>query len=181
MDQKYWIVQCSSVWGVLGHPLHPLFGSIYVILSSKGKPGMLLQNERSKTWAQVEWKCHTVTWSHLALGKQGVSPRYVQLYIDLSLYSPLTEVISCQWESWGIPLIWLVLNQGTQEVLKAVKQHVIVTIYHLKMCISSSLTLKQETTCGQEIFTYHFTTEIRNFEFLLLLQISELKTLPWLL
>lgn len=42
-------------------------------------------------------------------GKGGVSPSYVALYIDLSLYSPLPEVISDFPEEF---LIWFVLNQG---------------------------------------------------------------------
>lgn len=47
------------------------------------QPGKSLQNQHSKSWAtEVE--------------QEGVSLSYVRLYIDLSLYSPLTEVISCQ-------------------------------------------------------------------------------------
>ena len=70
------------------------------------QPGKSLQNQHSKSWATE-------------VDEEGVSLSYVRLYIDLSLYSPLTEVISCQRAPWGISLIWLVLNQGSAGSAKA--------------------------------------------------------------
>ena len=74
-------------------------------------------------------------------GKEGVSPSYAELYIDLSLYSPLTEVIREPLEEFLIPNLCRI--RGAQEVLQAAMQAQVKN-HPWKMYISFSHTLKIE-------------------------------------
>ncbi len=108
---------------------------------------MTLQNEPSKTWAQwsnkqlpteVEWICC-------------MRSEEVPSQLCTVVYWPLF----IQSADWGYQLPVSSLRNSSdmtdwirraQEVLKAVKRHVIVKIDHFKMYISFSLTLHQETS-----------------------------------